>query len=344
MSMVGTVINGNVHTETLCADTFYMSWYNGVQDESVENRVVYATSTDGEHWTQPLEIFPPLGPIGNENEPWFLVDNRLYAVASSWDVLRRSGAGAEHDGPQVPMVRQVFGPSDVGTDIFWLADAAPKGYEWCGFKVYTAMSETVVKDMTELMHLLVNDTLPKDDGEPNERSMYALPGSLNTLVQLLRAGDKSYPARLLSSVCTVEGTDVAKDTGTAGEVDMIQCRTGTGIFMFNFAGKQTTGFDYRSCDWSDAAITTMPDSKARTCTSHLPDGRIYLVGNQLEKYRDPVTIALSTNGIEFTKVRIFFHYFVYKSAICHALVDTNLVSIGVFGSSWGSPNPVSGQG
>lgn len=181
--------------------------------------------------------------------------DRLYAMASSWDVFQRDGHGAEHLGPTRPFLRRVYDreldanwfwntlfyynshdlpsfttASSFGT-IFWLGDV-PLGYESYGFLPLSAMDATTQADMQTLacvvliftnqidsnpfpnLHslrhrgALINTTTLSDNGEPNERSLYAVPkpnadGS-RTLVQLMRAGNSSLPL-MLASTCNVPG-------------------------------------------------------------------------------------------------------------------------------------------
>lgn len=66
---------------------FWLEWYNGVDTEGVENRVLYATSKDAVTWSQPAVMFNSTGAIGVENEPQVLIqEERLYSIAGSWDV------------------------------------------------------------------------------------------------------------------------------------------------------------------------------------------------------------------------------------------------------------------
>lgn len=41
-----------------------------------------------------------------------------------------AGGGAEHTGPDAPLMRRVYTPSHFG-EIFWLAETVPKGFERC---------------------------------------------------------------------------------------------------------------------------------------------------------------------------------------------------------------------
>ena len=48
-------------------------------------------------------------------------------------------------------------------------------------------------------------------------------------------------------------------------------------------------------------IVTLPDSHSRTCAATLPSGGIFLVGNQISKGRDPVTLAVARDGLLFDR-------------------------------------------
>jgi hypothetical protein len=149
--------------------TFFVSWYNGVMDESAANRVLYATSVDGDVWSEPAILFNttagthhsaapadvsfPLGyEIGLESEAWVQTpDGHLYGLAryafepehasnepltpislnSSWDVFQRKTKGADHTGPDVALMRRVLFTDGVAAlgSVFWLADAVPKGFD-----------------------------------------------------------------------------------------------------------------------------------------------------------------------------------------------------------------------
>ena len=47
-------------------------------------------------------------------------------------------------------------------------------------------------------------------------------------------------------------------------------------------------------------VSSVPDSHSRTCAAAFPaSGDIYLVGNQVAKGRDPVTLAVAKDGLVF---------------------------------------------
>ena len=47
-----------------------------------------------------------------------------YSVAGSWDVNSRTGGGAEHTGPDTPLMRRVYSPTKLGA-CGWLNITAP---------------------------------------------------------------------------------------------------------------------------------------------------------------------------------------------------------------------------
>jgi hypothetical protein len=63
--------------------------------------------------------------------------------------------------------------------------------------------------------------------------------------------------------------------------------------------------DPRVCEWTAPQLSTIPDAGSRTCAGQFPPAStgsgIYLVGNQIDKGRDPVTLSLAKDGVVFDK-------------------------------------------
>eukprot|EP00039_Didymoeca_costata_P002669 m.61823 g.61823 ORF g.61823 m.61823 type:complete len:517 (+) comp11453_c0_seq1:136-1686(+) len=286
---------------------YYMQWYNGVKSESVENRVLYATSKNALNWTEPQVMFNTTGPIGLENEPAVIIQGRMYAVAGSWDVFRRTGSGAEHTGPNTPLMRQVNGPDSLGP-VFWLG-AVPEGFEHFGYP--TANSTTLPMqtrdDAKAYLAALVNATPTSDAGKPNERAMYQLPSNPHRLMLLLRAGGPmpyGAPHGMLASSCDFDNVPPPP----AGKQMMHFCRPITGIFNVGLPYDKmpekthpSALNDIATCNWSSPIGTSIPDSGSRACTAPLPDGRIFLIGAQIPTGRDPIVLSLSDDGLTFDK-------------------------------------------
>ena len=90
---------------------------------------------------------------------------------------------------------------------------------------------------------------------------------------------------------------------------LFSCRSGVGDAFMNLV-ELVKDFgptsDPRVCNWSDPILSTLPDSGSRTCASTFPagsqsglGGSVYLVGNQIDRGRDPVTLNLAKDGVHF---------------------------------------------
>ena len=236
--------------------TYAISWYNGVLDESVANRVLFALSSDGETWSEPRVLFnttagshrnqsragfPSGYNVGLENEPWLTGESGdLYAVASSWDVYQRRGPGAEHAGPEAALVRKVElgSGADIGAvalgPVFWLADEVPAGFAgYCNltYRDEESLGSAVTRDLTRLRARLVS-TVPADDASaPNERSVYALPSSTPgalDLVMLMRSGVDKLPRMWAASSHCVPPPPSGENERAKSAAPQ-PCRPGTGI-------------------------------------------------------------------------------------------------------------------
>ena len=62
---------------------FLCSWYNSPLHESHGMRVLIATSEDAvSSWSEPRVVFPSVDSKGEENEPFPIINGRLYGLAS----------------------------------------------------------------------------------------------------------------------------------------------------------------------------------------------------------------------------------------------------------------------
>jgi len=130
-----------------------------------------------------------------------------------------------------------------------------------------------------------------------DRSLYMAPGT-RTLVLLLR-GQKG---ALSASLCELPKVTVAEDH------TLFSCRPGIGDAFMNIVelvANSSNTSDPRVCEWSTPQISSLPDSGSRTCAARFPTGAdavgVYLVGNQIEKGRDPVTLSVSKDGVTFDR-------------------------------------------
>ena len=66
---------------------------------------------------------------------------------------------------------------------------------------------------------------------------------------------------------------------------------------------QSASFDVRTNTWSKPQITNLPNPNSAIDAVRLDDGRILLVYNDNANYRNPLSIAISDDGIQFRKLR-----------------------------------------
>ena len=225
--------------------------------------------------------------------------------------------------------------------VFWVCDTVPAGFDtYCNTTLTDSydIGSDASRDAADFRAKLVSTTPSVDAGEPNERSVYALPhpsaGKSGAgagqplpleLVLLLRTGNTTAPV-LWASRCTLigqgNGTNAhATSTIVRRESTMGVGRPGTGIYNYGlpeatadgdfvYSGapsadadadaKGLLGLD-RTCDWSVPEPTNMPDSHTRTCAGTFPDGRRWLLGSQLPQtgLRTPLTLATSKDGLDW---------------------------------------------
>lgn len=314
-------------------------WYNGPQREAHMNRIVFSIgSAVADHWSPPIELFPPVNGHGEENEPFAIVSGRLYGTAS--DVLLDNAHDSGVQGGL--LMRRIYSGSRLGP-IFWAASRVPDDVNASlRYPLYTEMDGTTVHDVEQYLGSLVNQTVRNGNSVTgpgtvsfNERSMYALPANLESddqedptsLAMLLRYGGGSSKAKqqhLWGSRCVLQPSSnpVLPDNAQSGT---FSCRSGTGAYEYEIpslsntgqaptptqqgspdALRQSTAVSPRQCNWSTPVETNLPDAPSRTCAGRLPSKLgIGLVGNQggvgthASTPRDPLTFCQSKDGLRF---------------------------------------------
>lgn len=285
---------------------FYVSWYNTLTGkESHDMRVLYSTSIDGQSWSKPMVAFENLTHVGEENEPWLIINNRLYAVSSVYDY------------PFEGLMRRITGPSsnDPKGDVFWLTDVVPPGLERRCNLTYLDMDNITQTDVSQYIASLVKtETGPGGQFDLvtfNERSMYLVPNTTiindngvmtQQLMLLLRTNDDRDDNRdwQWASTCINQ----MKYEPLINYVQN-ECRPGIGTLRENLVnivnGYADNVHNLERCNWTKPIRTNIPNAPARTCMSSLPDGRIYLIGNIIEKTRWVLVLAVSDDGLVFDK-------------------------------------------
>ena len=295
---------------------FLCSWYNSPLRESHGMRVLMASSADAVAWSEPHVVFPSVDSKGEENEPFPVINGRLYGLASdvNW--------GNAHDtGEQGwALMRRIINSTSLGP-IFWLSRSTPPSNATWGkghYPLFSAMDATTSADAEQYLRSLVNETVTVPLGRRkgfSERSLYTLPtrrsgeaDAETELVLLLRSS-----AYLSASRCVLppdlQRRD-AEDTNQRTEELTFSCKSGTGAYMFEQPSAiervafVTSPRAAVTCNWTVPAITNIPDAPSRTCAGHLPHGLgIGIIGNNGGPPgggRDPLTFLMAKDGIHFS--------------------------------------------
>lgn len=263
------------------AGRFWAMWSDGLGiEDRVGQRIKYATSPDGLVWDQPKFLTPeppqsgPGSPhYGTRTDKGFRWISRgfwrrgeeLYALASLDEA-----AG-------------FFGPS-LELHAFRLTSAEQGTWEDAG----------VIADDT------INNFPPKQI-PTGEWMMSRRPHDYKQKgVQFLVGGIKSIDDWKSFSV-------LGSDSELAAEEPLWWVLPDNNLLAL-FRDNRRSGFLYRSFSidngrtWSKPVQTNFPDATSKLHGLRLSDGRYVLVSNANPKKRDPLTIALSDDGILFNKM------------------------------------------
>ncbi len=281
---------------------YYVSWHNSPQNESENMRILLSTSDNiKSSWTEPIEIFPNILPNTNQqNEPFITINNRLYASTSF----------GPNDNPA--LMRQILSPNKFG-DIFWLNKTVPNGFQYLGYKTYLQMNDETIYDMHIYLSSLINaevsnvtSTINGDFVYFTERSMYQIPSTKNQneleIMLILRANCSTHVCNNTeyASYCNISQQNIIFND------NLFECRPGTSSLYWNLVqlaenNNNSNKSEPQNCDWTIPMKTNIPDTSSRTCSSALPNGSVYLLGNQVEDTRDVLVLSLSDDGVIFNK-------------------------------------------
>jgi len=277
---IGTYCHGAVigHHEGV----FAVAWKCHARDEDATGqRILYSVSSDGRCWSDVGVLFDPLGPVADLGHlgvslftlPFEVVDGRFYAVAVpheiiAWEDHARTARAERGDCKKLnnPVTRPL--PPLARRMVEGRAAGPPF---WMAQEAPPVGGLPTYRDLDE--ETTANAAAIRKRW--GENPIYPLPDCEGT-------------ARLCEPVSyrRPDGNYVllARD-------DLYSLRM--------FAAIRTSPDN----PWPRAVKTNIPDSPSLTCVGTLPDGRIYLIGNQLPKHwlRDPLTIAVSEDGIAFSR-------------------------------------------
>ncbi|MFW6163222.1 MAG: exo-alpha-sialidase [Planctomycetota bacterium] len=273
---------------------FYAAWSNHARDEDGPGqRVYYSTSADGRTWRSFRVCFPALGPTKPHGEMGRVltangivaVEDAVYAIAEVHDYFGR-GHDEAREAVEARTGRQTrrgrFGWGRLARAIepdgglgpaFWLVPDPPAPIG--DAPQFPASDDPRHADVAKKINALLADPLhmPAWDFRFHTNWTTAADGH---------------------GLC--EPSCYRRPDGAVVKLsrDLEQSRR---IYA-------TVSRDGRS--FPPAVRTSIPDAPSKAVSGTLPDGRIYLVGNQTFG-RDPLVISLSTDGVVFDRATSIRH-------------------------------------
>jgi hypothetical protein len=322
---------------------FHVEWNNSPFNEDGDGmRLLYSSSVDGRIWSEPVDIFPSMpasefstpgvGPskIHHHAVPFVNLNGRLYAVSCvqrhggyeiypvpkqslNYTLLRRVIHPAalypvcpQPDPPSwckgtMRWSRPAFGP------MFWATDQVPLGMENVTENFGVRVSSEAVLNVDERADF----ELFRDQHRAREMSTNSCRGGAcaNT------TGEQtvySVPDSSLD-VLLYRGTGGAVPAGWPGDQsckNVSEC-----VLLSSFRDTANV-----SAVWSPRVPTTIPDLGSNLNAGVSPNGAVFLVWNgvprphvndtacdRLTPLRNPLTLALSSDGVSFDKAYALYN-------------------------------------
>ena len=265
--------------------TLVAAWSNHLEghatggEEGPGQKVKYAWKPADGAWQPAADLFPSLDDHGDAfgagravtANGFAHVDGTTYAIAEvadnqakqSGDIRVRNGLGR--------LARQVQADGTLG-DIFWL-DGDPaeplQGY-------------------------------PQFPDPQSDPALAPTAAAIKAyLAQPLNKPAWDFVARNDGPLETGDGEDMVEPT-------TYQRPDGSLVRLWRDGGRRGFLYAQQSADggqtWTEPQQTNIPDSPSKTVSGMLPDGRVYMVGNQVNGAlygRDPLTLAISRDGVHF---------------------------------------------
>jgi len=284
------------HPHITCHDgVFYATWSNHACDEDAPGqRVLYSISKGGRAWRPFAECFPPVGKMKPHGETGrvltanglVVVDDAVYAIAEVDDKFRGPGGESAREEAERLTGRKVrygrFGYGRLaramradGTlgPIFWLVPEPPEPVE--GAPQFPASDDPRFAEAARKINALVADPLHMCAWDFRFHTNWTTAADGHVLCEptCYRRPDGAI-------------VRLGRDKGRSRRIYATVSPHGT--------------------TFPPAVRTDIPDSPSKAVSGTLPDGRIYLIGNQAIG-RDPLTISLSRDGVTFDRAAAIRH-------------------------------------
>lgn len=259
----------------------YAQWQSSPRDEDSPNtRVMFSSSADGEHWTDPVELAPP-GQGGQmvSSGGWSTEGETLVAYLNVWPNGFQSGDGGQTDYRTSADGQTWSEPKPVlaadGSPIGGVIEQDPHRF---GARIIGAFHMRPGMIAT-----------PAFTDDPLGVSGWTL-GRMDHLERApTPAGAPAHEARL--------SREIEPSLFAAGDCV---------VMVFRDEDLSFRQLAAESCDngvsWTTPARTDMPDSRAKQSAGNLPDGTAYLVNApNSDRIRIPLAVTLSDDGRRFDR-------------------------------------------
>ncbi|MCK7596309.1 exo-alpha-sialidase [Microbulbifer sp. CAU 1566] len=250
--------------------TLYLQWQSSQRDEdAVDTRVLYASSSDGLHWSAPKVLAPAREGAVVTSGGWWAQGDELYAFINVWpnNLAPRGG------------YTEVFTRQN---GEHWGEAARPK------FASGEPLDGVIEQDFHTYCGRLVT-------------ALHRQPG---LQVAPLYTDDPSG----LSGWKLGQFENLSVKDGVSRELEPSNFMRRDGTLVMVFRDQQSSfrvlAAASKDCGetWSRAQATNMPDSRAKQSAGNLPDGTAYIVNNPSgSKTREPLTVTLSDDGATFDR-------------------------------------------
>jgi hypothetical protein len=253
---------------------FYVMWYSHKNCEDASGqRILFAGSPEGTKWAETEVLFDSLSPFAYRGveginmfpSGFFTVGDRLYAVARvnyiKWPEDPVTEGGSVYQ--QIGYLARCIKKQDGFEQAFWLLDQLPDDTSLLKYPCYPDTNTQTAADALEILEKIRNRGRRKG----------------------------RYPE-------APEGAKLCEDSiYTRGDGRQVRLFRDDGRSLRMFASARSSEDD----KWSRPVKTNIPDSCAKTVSGRLPDGRVYLIGNNIPKLwlRSPLLITLSDDGADF---------------------------------------------
>jgi hypothetical protein len=298
------------HSQLVHRDgVFYAAWSSQrFGEDGPGQRVLISLSRDGRAWSEAAECFPSRGPVKPADEMgrvltangWAQVGGALYGIAEVHDnigfvSIDGKEMGRERKGRLRRRARKGHGriarrvsPGGELGPAFWLVPDPPDPLPGfaplpdAGDPQFSALAQDVAAVLDEPLNM------PNWD---------------------FRGANQKQGVMADVYVKAIDGHSLCEPS---------TYRRPDGVLVRVYRDHHPTHRLYASLSrdggksWTVPVPTDIPDSPSRTAVGSLPDGTVFLAGNQLSEpldrakrphyTRDPLTLALSADGVTFDRV------------------------------------------